>query len=113
MAEPTLAEVFGANAAQTSSTITISKADLATVGLTTSATNTAESLLAAIVAIARSSLSEANFEANIDQSVTVLSGFDSIVPRADGSGGFLSYRQTQLNVNFHKLDAGAFDPDDY
>lgn len=113
MAEPTLADVFGGNASQTTTTLTIEKSDLAAVGLTASATNSAESLLAALLVIARSALSQSNFESNLDQSVTILPGFNSIVSRDNGTSQFTSYRQTQLNVNFHKLDDGAFNPDDY
>ena len=42
MPEPTLTQVFGANATQSAANITIAKSDLATVGLTASANNTAE-----------------------------------------------------------------------
>jgi hypothetical protein len=56
MAEPTLIGVFGANVTQSATELIISKADLATVGLTASATNTPESLLAAIIALAQAAL---------------------------------------------------------
>jgi hypothetical protein len=112
MAEPTLSQVFGAGATQTASSISISKADLATVGLTASATNTAESLLAAIVLLAKNALTDTNFEANLDQSITILPGFNSIVQRPDGSGGFLEYRQFQWQFNAHKLDNTSLDPDE-
>ncbi|MBE9050651.1 hypothetical protein IQ243_09535 [Nostocales cyanobacterium LEGE 11386] len=42
MAEPTIAQVFGDNATQDTNTITITKADLVSTGLTASANNTAE-----------------------------------------------------------------------
>ncbi len=45
----TLAELFGANAVQTATTLTITKADLASTGLIPSATNSSESLLSALV----------------------------------------------------------------
>jgi hypothetical protein len=44
-----LQEIFGGNASQTVTTLTISKVDLTAVGLTPTADNTAESLLAAII----------------------------------------------------------------
>lgn len=45
----TLQNVFGYNATQNSTTITIYKSDLASVGLTSTTNNTAESLLVAIL----------------------------------------------------------------
>ncbi|MCM0593455.1 MAG: hypothetical protein KA716_25965 [Gloeotrichia echinulata DEX184] len=45
----TLQQVFGENAFQSSNTLTISKADLVSVGLPPTTVNTAESLLAAII----------------------------------------------------------------
>lgn len=113
MAEPTITEVFGAGASQTGTTLTIDKADLAAAGLSTATENTAESLLAAILVLAQTTLTESNFETNSDQSVTVVPGFSAIVQRDDGTGVFADYRQTQFNVNFHKADGGGFDPDDY
>lgn len=49
MSGQSLASVLGANATQTSSTVTISKADLASVGLTASGANDGEAIFAAIV----------------------------------------------------------------
>ncbi len=112
MAEPTLVQVFGAGATQSATTITILKADLAAVGLTASASNSAESLLGAIVLNAKTYLTQANFDANINQSITILPGFNSIVQRPDGASGFVEYRQFQWNFNAHKLDNAALDPDD-
>ncbi len=112
MAEPTITQVFGAGATQSETTITISKADLAGVGLTVLSGNTAESLLAAIALKAKEYLTPANFEANIDQSVTIDNGFNSIITRTLGNGTQGEYRQFQLNFNFHKLDSQTLDPDD-
>lgn len=112
MAEPTLTQVFGAGAAQTATTITITKADLTVTGLTASASNTAESLLAAIVLKAQGYLTDANFDANIDQSITITPGFNSIVTRPVAGGSTAEYRQFQYSVNAHKLDNLALDPDD-
>ncbi len=111
MAEPTITQIFGAGAAQTATTITINKADLAAAGLTASASNTAESLLAAILLTAKGYLTQANFDANTDQSITILPGFNSIVQRIDGTNT-TEYRQFQYNFNAHKLDNTALDPDD-
>lgn len=107
MAEPTLQEVFGASATQDATTITITKADL--TGLTASSSNTAESLLAAILNKAKSYLTEANFDANTDQSVTIVSNADTLITR-----GTTQYRQSSMTVEFSKVDvASTFDPDDY
>ena len=113
MAEPTIQQVFGASATETATEITISKSDLSAVGLTPSATNTAESLLSAVFLLAQQSLTQENFDLNVDQSIVVASGFASIVQRDDGTGNFVSYRQNQLNLNLHKLDSSEIDPDDY
>ncbi|KPQ34612.1 MAG: hypothetical protein HLUCCA11_13950 [Phormidesmis priestleyi Ana] len=113
MAEPTLTEVFGAGAIQDATTLTITKADLVSVGLTASASNTAESLLAAIVLKARDFLTDTAFTSNPDQSITILSGFDSIVQRDNGGGTFSTVRQAQLNVNLHQPDTFVIDPDNF
>lgn len=112
MPEPTLTQVFGAGATQSATSITILKADLASIGLTAGAANTAESLLAAIVLKANAYLTQTAFDANIDQSITITPGFNSIVQRDTGGGVLGEYRQFQLNFNAHKLDAAALDPDD-
>lgn len=109
MAEPTLTQVFGTNATQSATTVTITKADL--TGLTASASNTAESLLIAILLKVQTYLTQTNFDANIDQSVVVANGFPSLTTRGVNN---TSYRVDQLNVNFAKLDTAAtVDPDDY
>lgn len=109
MAEPTLAAIFGSSVTQTSTTLTISKTDLATVGLTASATNTPESLLAAIIVLAQASLGELTYETNLDQSITIIDGADSLVTR-----GSTTYRQKTKTIEFFKVDtSGNFDPDDY
>ncbi|MCC5640548.1 hypothetical protein LC593_32910 [Nostoc sp. CHAB 5844] len=71
MAEPLLTDVFGAGATQNATTVTIAKADLAAVGLTASASNTAESLLVAILLKAETYLNDTNQANNIDQSVSL------------------------------------------
>jgi hypothetical protein len=112
MAEPTITAVFGAGASQTATTITITKSDLVSTGLTASASNTAESLLAAIVLKAKEALTQTAFTTNIDQSITVEPGFNSIVQRAGTNGVAVEYRQFQYNIGFHKLDNLVLDPDD-
>lgn len=113
MAEPTIIQVFGAGATQSGSTLTIAKADLVSTGLTVSAANTAESLLAAILFKAKDYLTQANYDLNLDQSITIAPGFNAIVQRDDGNGSLVEYRQNQFNVSLHKLDSDSLDPDDY
>lgn len=112
MAEPTLTQVFGAGATQTATTLSIAKADLAAVGLTASATNTAESLLVALFLLAKNSLTLTAQENNPDQSVTIAESdfnFQSLVTRNNQQ-----FRQFTYSVNLQKLDTGAtIDPDDY
>ncbi len=109
MAEPTLTAVFGASATQTSTTITISKAELP--GLTASANNTAESLLVGLVLLAKQALTQTSFDTNLDQSIYVDAGFPTFTFRGANND---SYRVDQLTVNLAKPDtASIIDPDDY
>ncbi|MCC5641105.1 hypothetical protein LC593_35850 [Nostoc sp. CHAB 5844] len=109
MAEPTLQEIFGSNASQTSTTITITKADL--TGLTASSSNSGESLLVAILLQAKVNLTQTNFDSNIDQSIYIATGFSSFTNRGTDQ---TQYRTDQLTVTLAKIDNQAtFDPDDY
>jgi len=109
MAEPTLTTVFGAGASQTSTTITITKADLP--GLTAAANNTPESLLTAILLKAQTSLSKDNFDSNTDQSIYIDTGYPTFTFRGTAND---SYRVDQLTVNLARLDAAStIDPDNY
>ena len=111
MAEPTLQQVFGANATQTATQLIISKADLAAVGLTASATNGGESLLVAMFLLARSYLTETNQTTNPEQSITIT---DSFAPDAIVNRNNQNYRQRTYSVNLQKLDTGFnINPDDY
>lgn len=58
MAQPNLVEVFGAGASQSETQLIISKAALVELGLTPSATNTAESLKVALVKLWAKNLTE-------------------------------------------------------
>jgi|SRR6478672_7437774 len=109
MAEPTLTAVFGPNAVQDADSLTLSKTDLATVGLTPAANNKAEGLLAAIIRIAENSLTTTAQETNPDQSITIEDGFPSLIDK-DGT----AYRRNQKTINFDKPDTqSSIDPDDY
>lgn len=110
MAEPTLTGVFGAGATQTATHITIAKADL---DLTASATNRAEQLLAGIVKRAGTTLTPTAFGADLDVSVNVSPGYDSLITRSVG-GTTAQYYQSQVVINFAKPQASAgITPNDY
>lgn len=109
MAEPTLTEVFGTNALQDASVITLDKADL--TGLTASVDNTAESLLVAIVLKAISALSQTNFDTNLDQSVLISLGLPNFLNRGENND---TYRADQISITLAKIDSEAtLNPDDY
>lgn len=123
MAQPTLVQVFGANATQTSTTLTISKSDLEAVGLTVSSTNEAEKLLAAIIKLAATNLSTDYRDGNTDASITAnpnqniaisLSDLPSFVTRDDGTGTFTPFIRDTYSIQLDKAySATTIDPDDY
>lgn len=111
MAEPTLIEVFGANASQTSTDLVIKKSDLVVTGLTPSATNTAESLLIAIVLKMKATLTDAARDTNVDQSIAVTDGFSPSITTRNNA----VYLRNTISVEVDKVLTGAdvIDPDDY
>ena len=113
MAEPSLTDVFGATATQDIGNLVIGKADLAAVGLTAASVNTAESLLVAILLLAKQYLTPANLAINEEQAVTVVNGFDTVVPRINAQNEVTSYEQRVLSVNMLKLASSTISPDDY
>lgn len=109
MPEPTLQDIFGGSATQDATTLTISKANLTTVGLTASATNTAESLFVAILLLAKSTLTADALNTNPDQSISIEDSFESLVTRNSQT-----YRQKTYSINLQKVDTSSvIDPDDY
>lgn len=109
MPEPQLTDIFGSKAQQTADTLTISKTDLATVGLTASATNSPESLWVAILLKAAQYLNEENQRTNPDIQITIAQGFDSLVNRNNQP-----YRQRSYTIDLQKLDTNTtVNPDDY
>ncbi|MEH1838128.1 MAG: hypothetical protein V7L20_05070 [Nostoc sp.] len=118
MAEPTLNQVFGTGATRLasgastpSSGIFIPDSALISAGLTTPTTATAEGHLVAIVKNAESYLTQANFDANIDQSLIVVDGYSSFTTRGTNN---TAYRQDQKTISLAKIDVGStIDPDDY
>ena len=112
MPEPSLTNIFGAGALQTGTSLTIDKEDLIAVGLTPSATNTAESLLVAILLKAKMTLTPEDLEANPDQSITITQAdfnFQTLIQRNN-----TTYRQATYSINLQKPDAGSvINPNDY
>jgi len=109
MAEPTPQQVFGTGFTQTATTLTISKSDLVSVGLTPDANNRAEQLLVAILLKAKAYLTPTLQETDNDVQVTIDTSYPSIVYRNNQN-----YRQNTYTVALQKIDtATAIDPDDY
>ena len=109
--EPTLQAVFGANAVQDASTITLTKADFAAVGLVAGADNRAESILAAILLNAKPQLNQTGFDTNIDQSIVIENSFPNITSRGINAA---EYRNDPLIINLWKPSTGtARNPMDY
>jgi hypothetical protein len=107
MAEPTLQEIFGANATQTATDLVIKKSDLTT--LTATSDNRGESLLVAILLKAKAQLTQTNFDSNLDQNVLLADGYSSLTTR-----GNVQYRQDQISITLAKPDLNStIDPDDY
>ncbi|OYD96080.1 hypothetical protein [Nostoc sp. 'Peltigera membranacea cyanobiont' 232] len=109
MSVATLQQVFGANATQDATTVTIHKADFASVGFTPATANTADSILAAIVAFA---------ETNIPDSAVTGGDTTRTVGIADGYQTITTVGTSQLlvlpkTINFYSPFNGTFDPDNY
>jgi hypothetical protein len=110
MAEPLLISIFGENATQNATSITIQKSDLQ---MTAAADNRGEQILAAIIQKAAGRLTPAAFEVNTDQSITISPGFSSLIYRTNGTVQE-TLLQTQLTINFAKVQpTSGVTPDDY
>jgi hypothetical protein len=117
MAQPTLQEVFGPNAAQTATSITLTKADYAnnvTVdgvtygGLTANSGNNGEQLFTAIVISALQNLTITNRLADFDHSIEIVNQGQDIVAQ-----NATTYRRFVLSVRFYNQeDLAPLDPDD-
>jgi hypothetical protein len=110
MAKPSLTDIFGANAVQDGNTLIIDKTtDLASVGLSPSPTNTAESLLMAIILKAAVFLTEAAQDTNNDQVITVTKGSDNLITRNNNQ-----YKEFGYDVKAQILDSQTVvDPDNF
>lgn len=99
MAEPTLQMIFGTNATQTATTLTIQKADLPQ--LTATANNSGESLLAAILLLAKTILTPTRQETNPEQSITIID--DPITPVSYITRNEQRYTQITQSINFQEI----------
>ncbi|QLE59269.1 hypothetical protein [Nostoc sp. TCL26-01] len=114
MAQPTLTDIFGQGATQNGTTLTILKSDLVDAGLTVNSSNSAESLLVAILKKASASLTSENRDSSIDQSVYVdVENQPSFATRINGNTTARYIRDT-ITIELDKAynDTGI-DPDDY
>lgn len=110
MAEATLQEIFGTGATQTSTTITILKADLP---MTAIATNKGETVLAAIIKKNLTTLSQTVFDADPAKSISLVQGFDSLIYRTNGTVQE-TLLQVPITINFAQTQAsGTINPDNY
>jgi len=109
VAEPLFTALFGPGATQDANSVTISKTDLAAVGLTPAANNKPEAIFTAIIKQAETTLTTANYDLNPDQSITIENGFPDL-PQRNG----VTYRRNTKTISFYKPDTQSeIDPDDY
>lgn len=110
MAEPTLAQLFGANSTQDSTDVVIKKSDLVAVGLTVSPANRAESILAALLKLWKLQLTSANQGLNDEQNITVV---PNTVPGFTFRNDTV-YRQDTFTITLDKAqETIEIDPDNY
>lgn len=109
MAIATLQEVFGANASQDATTVTVHKGDLASTGFTPAATNSADSILAAVIALAETSIPDSAVTGgDVTRTVGITDGYQTIV--TVGSTQLLVLPKT---LNFYSVFNGTFNPNNY
>ncbi|MFN6486613.1 MULTISPECIES: hypothetical protein [unclassified Nostoc] len=116
MAEPTIVQIFGTGATRLASGATAPSAGLfipdtalQAAGLATPTTASAEGHFTAILLNGKTYLTQANFDANTDQSLLLADGYSSFTTR-----GTTNYRVDQVTVSLAKIDTGAtLDPDNY
>lgn len=110
MAEPSLQDVFGSGATQSSANITIAKADLASVGLTAQNSNTAESIFVSLILLAARSLTEANRATdNVNRNVTVPYGGQDI----SGTTQSPVLRDVYSVLMYRPYSLSPIDPDNF
>lgn len=109
MAEITLTQAFGSGATQDDSSLTIPKSILTAQGLTASSSNTAESLVTALIKHLQSVFNPTAQDSNADIQITIEDSFQSIVTRNN-----TQYRQFSKTINLQIVDTTTtIDPDDF
>jgi hypothetical protein len=110
MAKATLQEIFGINATQNSTALTLTKADFNSVGLNDlSSDDSAESLLLAIILRAKDKLTETFRDTNNDELLAFVNGFDSLSERNNNQ-----YLRKQIILEIDLLLANStIDPDNF
>lgn len=112
--EPTLAFIT----AQDATSVTISKTQLDTIltaaGITytPSVNEKHESILAAIILAAQTTLTEANFNSNVNQNIYIAPGFGTTVTTKTGVTNSPTYLVPSVTVNLAKVTSTAISPDD-
>ncbi|WP_427159412.1 hypothetical protein ACQFX9_25835 [Aliinostoc sp. HNIBRCY26] len=114
MAELSLTDIFGANAVQDATTLTITKADLVDVGLTTGTTIAAEKLLVAIIKKAAIKCNPDDRETNADQSVSIEASTVPTFATRVINNVTSPYIRDTFTVELDKAyTSTGIDPDDY
>jgi hypothetical protein len=112
MAVLNLQQIFGASATQDATTLTIHKADLAIVGSATpfipASANTADSILAAIIAFAETNAPDTAAQTDPTQTVGIGDGYKSIVTVSS-----VDYLLLPKTINFYSIFSGNFNPNNY
>lgn len=104
-----LAQVFGNNATQDATSLTLNKADFADVSLTAEAANTAQALVAAQFLKWAAVLTEENQNLDSSQLITINRDLESITTR-----GGNTYTRVTYSINFDKLTPTiTIDPDSF
>lgn len=117
MPEPTLQQIFGENASQNNDSLIISKRDLTSTGLTILSSNTAESLVVALLGKWSQYLSENNLQNNVDIQITLEIGSENIVTLSNTTteGNVINVRKRKriVTINLYRPFNTNFDPDYY
>ena len=108
MTIPSITDVFGANATQTATAITIQKADLPT--LTASTTNNGQELFVGILLAAIAKLTPAARSTDPDVKIEISYSGQTVFPGTGGNNN----RQDTYSIILHKtVPAESVDADDY
>lgn len=109
MAKKTLGDTFGSNSYQDANMVFIAKSGLVSQGLTATANNTGQSIIAALLKLWVTVFTTGNRTTNVDETVTVT--YDGQTGRNEGNN---LYRVDTYRIQLFKLTPPQdADPDDY